>query len=451
MFKTNREITSAIISVEQEEDLFNWEIGGIYIWEIIRYKIYLHAVDVHISSESGTASARQNLRKRIGKHTGKLSRLLNALIYHPFGDHRQTDVLLMESSRKTEFNGEYIDPYTHFTYLELIAGGKTVSRYQNSYSYDRLAKRQWSVKHTDAIDFLSSWRLKSNVVNLMPQDISRLAAISEKLINNIGIQLNVEAMVRNELSLFRLKQGYYGKILDRKKPKELYLVNSCDKPALIAAAKKRNIHVIDIQHGLISSDDIIYHFPNVKKGSLRYFADQFYAWSGIWSEICEIPLTPENILNHGNRFLEQKASGYTISKIPNRILIVSQPGLTAGVCELLTPFKEELQSFELLFKLHPNEYNSAARMKEVRDISAWPNVSFVGRDEDLYGLMASSPYVFGIYSTALLEALHFQCLVIVLPLPGTEMMAPFLETHKMEQLDISEFLLKVKKTEQTYE
>jgi len=432
VFNSFGDITSKIIEIENREKLFEWKVNNVYIWEIIRYKIYAAAVNV--SFESGArANKTPFLKSLISKIGKKTDQYFNALLNNPFFNKEKVDVLVIESSRKLKFENEYIDPYTKFTCDELKQAGVKHLKFQSSYVYDKLVKKDDLTKHLDLINILSGYASVFIKLDLKETDRIKTESIETLLKNELGVSLNLLELVKGDIKKFKSNSWFYKRLLKSKAPREIYIVNFCDKPALIACAKEQQITVIDIQHGLISSHDIIYNYPNVSEGSLHYFPDKFYIWSDVWKEAGKLPLTDSNIVVYGNKFLEKQVELFRkVVKQPKQTIIISQPGLTQKIARTVLENYEAFQSFNVLYKLHPNEYATFESYPEYKELKAKSNLSFVGWNEDLYKLLAESTHVVGVGSTVLVEALSFNCKVLVLNLPGAEWMEPFLKKKQVE-------------------
>jgi len=274
-----QEVTSKIIEIEKRNDLFSWHIDDIYIWEIIRYKVYMMALNNALErSQSQKKNIVTKVKSFYKKVVFNLRKYFNAIIHQPYTDSVAVDVMIIESSRKLLFEGEYIDPYTKFTYDKLLCEGKSITKYQSSFTFDCLAKNGSDIKHFDLPYIIAGIGARLRTITINKEDEQKIKELKEEIETELDLVIDLHHLISEEIKIFKLKNRFFTKLLNKKKPKEIYLVNFCDKPALIASAKKQKIKVIDIQHGLISSGDLIYNYPNTNDGTLNYFPDQFYAW-----------------------------------------------------------------------------------------------------------------------------------------------------------------------------
>jgi hypothetical protein len=437
MFNSVRDITNKIIEIEKDKNLLSWNITGVHIWEIIRYKIYLTVLSqIEQEIESRSTSTHKKLNASFSRLIYKFNQYRHAIIFNPFFDFKKADVLVFESSRKLLLDQEYIDPYTKFLCDELDSKGIIIIRYQSAYSYDKLAKKSFKTKHLDSIQIISNFINRFIICKLPIEEVTKIKVIERIFASELELKINLVRLIKKEITLFKINTFFFNLLLKTKKAKTIYIVNFCDKPALIAMAKKNQIQVIDIQHGLISSNDLIYHYPKIKEGDLKYFPDQFYIWDKIWCNTCSIPLEEENIIHYGNKYLDYQKNKYSkLKKNNNQLLIISQPGLTRQIARFVIEEIDNLKSYNILYKLHPNEYSYAFSYLEFKKLAIINNISFIEERADLYQIFAETKYVLGVYSTALVEAISFNCLIFILDLPGMEMMTPFIDNTKVIKYD----------------
>lgn len=429
-----KQITNKIIQIEQKHKLFDWKINNVFVWELIRHKIYQIALDqLEINSRLPSKISKKEV---VIKIYSKFKQYLHAILNNPFFDNQKVEYLVFESSRKIQFNNDFIDPYTYFFQNELREKSISFCVLQSSYSYDLLAQNRKGIKHLDLLYFYSRFHSKNKFIEFSFKDKEELLRINEVINVTLGLTLNLSELISKEILQFEKQSKYFKKLLVNHLPQKIVMVNFCDKSALIYEAKKLNIEIIDIQHGLISSDDIIYHYPQVPKNSLAYFPTYFYTWDKIWSEICSIPIDLSNIVVYGNKYLEEKVKNYSNNtKKDNFLVVISQPGITNAIASFIIENHSYFDKFEVIYKLHPIEYSIRENNSLLNQLACKKNIHFAEKHEDLYQLFAKSRFVVGVYSTALLEAKTFDCSILLLNLPGVEMMLPFIDGNSIKMFE----------------
>ncbi|KKX51742.1 hypothetical protein [Sphingobacterium sp. IITKGP-BTPF85] len=225
-----------------------------------------------------------------------------------------------------------------------------------------------------------------------------------------------------------------------KKSKEIFLVGSNDKQSLIVAAKRNNIIVNELQHGLNSDKDVILNYPYTVEESLEYFPNHFYKWNNVEMFFAKLPLKSDNIFEIPNYHLEfMIESTKTISRDAKSVLIISQPHGSKEILRFILNNISELDSYKIIYKIHPTEdFNKSIEDQFVDH----KNIHFVRNEESIYALMKKCEFVVGIYSSSLYEAVVFNCSIILLKLPGVEMSLNLLKNSKCKLMDINDRLLK---------
>lgn len=422
-------VSKNFLELEEEYELFSLTIEGVWIWEIIRYKLYTIKVNSQSIVNKDTKNAFFIKIKRMIK---KKERIINFIFHNPYYNLQKENALIFQSSRKVRLNNDFIDPYTYYLSKEIESQGISYATFQSSYYYDKYSLKDKRTFHLDFILLTTLFLSKLAPVYLKKDDRQKIINLQLLLKNKLDIKTDLVKTIKNEIAVFKISSWFYRKLFKYKRPHQIYIVNFCDKPAIISEAKKQNIEVIDIQHGIIATQDLIYHYPNVFEGSLKYFPDKFYSWSAIWSKICKLPITNENIIAYGNKYLLNQSIKYSETiKNRNQIVIASQDTLTKEIAQYVIKNINDLSEYEIFYKLHPNEYSYFFNLKEYEELRKHSNVIFLDRHIDLYDLLAKSYYFIGVYTAMIIEAIHFNCKVLLIDLPGVEMMNPFIDGDRV--------------------
>lgn len=415
-------ITNSILELENKYDLLNWKIDNVFIWQIARVPIYIklqESIDQEYQATSKSLESRiigisKSIYERI---------IINSIFHNPFFKIKQTDAIVFESSRKYLVENDYIDIYTKYLCLYLENKGKNQQVFQSTYSFDRLAKSRRGTKHLDFVSLISQLRSNFLSIGFSNIDIKKVEAIQQELFQTFSVKINLLRIFEKLVRKYKAEYPLYKKLFSLYKPKEIYLVNFCDKPAIIAAAKNKGITVIEMQHGLMVKEDLIFHFPNSEKGSVAYFPDKFFVWEKFWGNSALLPITNKNIVEFGNRHMvSQSAVLQTFKKEANTILIISQKDLTDDIFRIIFEKLSDLVGYNLFIKMHPLEFGCYKKANFYRELVAADNVKFIENEVSIYQLMAKSTYCIGVFSAALIESIYFNSKLLLLDLPGVEML-----------------------------
>lgn len=174
-----------------------------------------------------------------------------------------------------------------------------------------------------------------------------------------------------------------------------------------------------------------YHYPN-NDAYLEYFPDKLLLWDDYWKLMADFPLPDSKIGIYPFKFLQKKKKNYKkVQKIEDQILVISQGVIGDRIAKKILRQIESLKDFKIIFKLHPGEADRWTTYQFLPKLKNYPNVEIVDDfNKDIYYYFAQSKYVLGVFSTAVFEALEFNCEIILLDLPGIEYMEDFLKNDK---------------------
>ncbi len=244
--------------------------------------------------------------------------------------------------------------------------------------------------------------------------------------HNLFEQLGVEIAdkeLKAFLSKFKLFQSYYAKLLQRLKPKVVFIVcaYTYKRMALINACKSAGIPTVELQHGFIYDNHPGYSysenygnnfFPDFLFAHGSFFKDELIKNSKIF--------TDEQIKVVGSPFLEfydkanislQNTELLNFIKNKKVILFSGQDSVQKSNREFLKELLPQLpKGYVLILKTHPAEHNAKDFYK---DLFQHQNF-YLEEHENILSLLKISNIHSTVYSTVLFEALFFQKPTILL-------------------------------------
>ncbi len=204
-------------------------------------------------------------------------------------------------------------------------------------------------------------------------------------------------------------------ILEKISPEKAYLISLYQKEFVILALKRKGIKSIELQHGLISSEDIFYVYPEIISSvrSKALFADEIFVYGEYWKQVllegAEYLSNQIKILGdytYRNKVLSEDLKTLLENeniKEKEIILVSVQKNLEASFEEYIHWLSSDLISRNLpaivLVKLHPNSKSEMASILRLK------NVHLV--DFNIEQLLMVTDYHISIYSTTLYDALLF--------------------------------------------
>lgn len=405
-----------IIDKERKLALLERTCLGVGVWEAYRLNVfYVLARRLGIlDSEADEPVARES---------PGLLRLLREL---PRWERRRPDFLLVGSRRRQAVDQQPVDPASEAFRRKAANEGKRVAEVSLQPRAQRAASETESIDLGRAVASVCA-----NLGWLARLVRRRLRAAFGDFLAELESELGVppEALLApwsRQLIRFHVLRAFSAWMLLVKRPREAVTVAGYGVPWLPAAAKALGIPVTELQHGVISSCHLAYHYPGVAPGRLRYFPDRLVLWSEFWRSSAALPLEEASVSYLPLQVLEELKRDPAIARKRAQVLVVSQATVGAALAEFLERQLPADFAFPVRFRLHPRErrkwrhYAALARLVDSGRVA-------LDTDGTIYPALLASAAVIGCYSTALYEAAELRCRVYVAPLRGSEQMRGFVQ------------------------
>ncbi len=424
--KTIKELCEFIWYLEDKYDLLDFEIDNIKVWQYSRMAIYYGlAKKLNILTEPHQTFSKVDKIKSLFRY------IFNSIFYNPFFS-KKVATIVFSHPRLKKVDDKFIDIYTHYfkeeldkkEYIEISYpySGKHLKHSNNEYFGDIFIVGRNLTKFIKISDY-------SSYSGLFHQIDSEIDSV-------LGIDFKVKQFLINKIKKYKIEYSLYTKLFQKLEPKSIYLTVSYGKGSLIKAAKDLNITVNEFQHGTYSKYHLGYSFPN-RTQELEYFPDKFFVWNDFWRELIKLPIKNTNIINYGFNYMDKLKLNYkkiNINKNKNQIVILSQGAITDKVAQETLSNIEVFGTYNIKYKLHPGEYQKWKNNPIFKELLNYKNIEII-EDCDLYNLFASSKYVIGVFSTAIYEALEFDCKVFLYNLTGIEYMEDVLDLGKAHMFE----------------
>jgi hypothetical protein len=427
-----------LFEMEQKLGLPAWDMEGIKIWQHLRMHLYYKIThQLGILEKHRTRVVPDYFKELKGLRL--LYILLKEYFSGPFSAEK-IDTLLISHGRVFD-NGQgpydpYLDPYIRdleknnvpYLLIEMPENGtyRLASAYRNCFPLLSLRNRV----------LRALFRIKSRLQGRFAfgqSDLDHVFNIERMLQERLGFKLNfdLKQSIWERLVFFSYEYRIYRNLLRKRMPSRILLTTGYFKASLIKAAKDLGIEVVEVQHGTCSRYHLGYSFPRLGAAP-DYFPDTFHAWGKFWIDITPFP--PANIVYTGNLHFRASRDGYrAVERKARQITVISQPVISSRLPAMLMQHRNALAAYDIVYKLHPFEYEQSESSPQLAEVASWPNVR-LEKQTDLYRLFAESTFVIGVFSTALYEAVGFGCKVILVDLPGIEYMRPLIEKYNIPLL-----------------
>lgn len=406
------EFMEFFLEFENTYQMFSKKVKDIYIWHYIRFNVFHKILNIY-----GLGDFLPDVRIKRCYSKWKWENFINRfLICNQFFAHNKSVLIIPHERKFYDGNGKYKCIYT-----DLLDKYMTNSHYILD---KRSMEGEFAVQNSHNIlycDLESFKRVKK--IN----DVNEFA--DKKELNNIifdpiekYFNIKIDWKVRKKLAEVinycinarKYWTKYYNYMLCKIKPKIILMVVSYtfDRMILCEEAKKKNIPVVELQHGTIGPMHIAYNF--YEKMELPSFPDYFFAFGKFEKDKAKFPIDRDKIIPVGYPELEKNCKIYKRQKnLKKIILFVSQQ--EEKIAEYAEILAQNLDSekYHIIFQLHPKEYFDWK--KKLGDHLNYPNVEIVGSYEHtVHESLAQADWVIGNFSTVLYEAQMYKTKVAVL-------------------------------------
>lgn len=434
------EIAEKLFEIEQELDLFNQQIQGIYFWKLIRFEVF-----IQLSQKLGVYEQAhlKEFNSIFDKIKALFPKIKNTYLHSVFTRNSKVDVLIVEHGRKVLIDDGYVDIYTEHKVNELEHAGASyeiVDKLHVGRHYHKPSKNR-SYFEGITISYLIKNFLKQ--VKFTQYEEKFIKAIEDNVKEVFGVNIGKKVLLQKRITVFYNKKIQYINMLKKRAVKQVYLVVSYGHEALIAACQELGVECVELQHGTMNYYHVGYSFPYNEK--IPYFPDKLELFGKYWQDSTPLPLKPEDISISGYTHLNNMLINYKdFKKEKNRVVFISQGTVATQMSKVALELAKENSHIEVYYKLHPGEFGRwRNEYKYLQKAAMFENLHVIENEIHLYELMAMSEFLVGVYSTAIFEGLTLQCKTILLDLPGVEFLEYLIKEDIVKMARNKEDVLKL--------
>lgn len=396
---------AALTTIEERESLLDWRIGNVYLWPLVRMRIYREVAEA--------AGIFEQLPERADVPSTALPHL-----------DRRFDFAVVPFLRR---NTSGIDPFSA-PIVEALAGATaTASTITFGMGEHDLDSGRLQVEQLER-DFLKRYRLLAKLLvlpTLRPWHDRKWQRVIAFFETEFGVALKSNRVFPRWLLVNFVAQSYgWFRLFKTLGVRKVFVVNAW-KRAMIAGAQRAKAAVVEPQHGLLSNMHPLLSFAN--RNSVAYTPDELLVWGKYWAECSDLPAEIKTTVI-GEPAALVKARELVEQRQPHTALFVSQAQHTTRLFETALHFADANPNFAVTVKPHPQEdLEQFTDHLRILGRTKPANLHFAERDVAAINLIATSEYVIGVYSMALVEAVGLGAKVIAVQLPGWENLSSIAE------------------------
>lgn len=414
---TFEEVRNLFIKIENKYEVYTLEKGGVFFWKLIRFELFDNIIRSLGLINEGHPLGFSDKIKRLGllllysiKNIGRKKYI------------QKSDILLLTHGRKQYYNGKYVDIYLHDVMQSNLNSGKSTFVIDRPDHYGK----HYDANYSNMIYFERFAHILREIFYEFPlrnnkdkDETSIIKKINQDLNDTFCIKIDLVDLICKRVFRFNLEKKYFDNILDKVKPKKIYLVVSYGKEELISSARERGIKVAELQHGVISKYHMGYYFPF--DFSIPYFPNELILFGEYWKDSVEFPRGTNLVVQHFSLLSKKEECDFNAHK-SDAILFISQASIGDKLSRVATSFANN-NEVECYYKLHPSEFgNWKSKYPELAESADKERIVVIKNEKSIYELFGICNYVVGVYSTAIYESLMHGCKTFLVNIEGYQYM-----------------------------
>lgn len=407
--KKTTDVFEKIITIELENDFFDFIINDVKIWQYVRFNtisFLIEEITGVFTANRSNYSWQMDNKSFIEEPTCKSLEKLTP-----------KDMLIVNHCRRIK-DGEVYKCFVTDEFLE-----------NTNYSYyvfeDEYKGVHYSPTKTKNLKYRNENIVWDNY-KYRSADGDEIRSFVEKICNVFQIEFEMKLTNAFKTTFYSIVKNTLEKLFYYKKYSELILAMvqpricvvtvaySLQNQALISVAKEWGIPTVELEHGRIGDAHVAYNYK--RELALESFPDYVFVYGEYEKTVPRFPISRENIYSVGYPELEAKAKLKKEKRNDKIITMISSPVDGKIMYNYAMKLHEEIEknnlNYKIIYKLHPSEYSDwGSRYPKLKQL----NIDIIdNNNHDIYYYLNRSNYVIGISSTVLFEAMLFDIGIIII-------------------------------------
>lgn len=452
------EVCEAFWRIEQEEDLYNWEVLGIRLWPLVRFRVFYN-----LTKNSGTYKWKDSRplvkpadypvwtgtmgHKELWRNITGWRWYLRGIIPDSMRDSRvpkwlkATDMISPFSNRDARGVDRFMQPV-------IDALGDQAIRFGVG-SWDR--ESEWPQIDRFQGIFRKRWGNIASVyvrLRLKKEDYAKyrrvIAYLEKASRSSAGPYRNFP---RWTLRNFLAERHGYRIFFKRVPIKRLFIVNA-SRMLMMAAAQDSGVKVIELQCGVFSKYNMQFSWPG--RPEIPYLPNEIWTWGKYWTDGIDNSGSQEIVVAGATEEFEAirervlgvgAGASNPIKRVANTIVVMSQPLIGGDLFAASLKLARLLPEYQLVFKPHPKDEQEDFDAALAADGQGMPaNLVMAPEGKSSLELLAESEICLGVFSATLIEAAGLGNRVGILKLAGWEHLSPLINGGHAHAFDTVEEL-----------
>lgn len=399
------DFTRAFLRFEIENDLFAVTIRGESFWEHLRNSVFNECIySRHGYAEPKTLRAPDYLRELA--HAGRI------VLTEWLAPAEPYDIVVVNYDRTNVIDGRPRNVHM-FPFISELASGYRILMIDRAATHaggeGLYPCRVLRFRPFHLID-----RVRSRFVRFDPSERTAMAEIAAKVKTAFGVDVDIPALARSVFAFQLVTHRRYMRIFRKYSPRMFVYADDANMKGAIAAARAMAIPTVDLQHSLVSSLNILYHYPDdacARSRAIR--SDYVFTYGEFWEREYRAAVRTVSV---GFPYLEDKLEQTPPAAVDRtrNIIIVGMLFSKDVLVQTALALARLLPDWTIHYKLRIEDYVDW-RSRYPPEFGERPNLKVIDSNETpLLEYFARCGYQVGINSTALYEGLAFGLTTFIL-------------------------------------
>ena len=409
---TYAQLIRRFIDWETREGLFEYRVRNRIVWDYLRYAVFEYFILKQVVRQDEIKPPTASRSKATLGYLRDVFGIVKSCIqFFLESDQKNYDLIVINYDRKNQIDGKIANIH-FYPFIQALKDRYRIllvdpSRYEEKveevYPCDVFRSRFF---HYRAV-------LRAKFISYVQEEKDIFEKIRQLIQKEFWIDLKLSEIVSQFFSYQLALAEDYQKLFRRVRPRLIVHSDTGSSKGWIEAAHKEGIPVMDYQHSLMSSVNILYHYPkDIGRYHLKTLSDSIFTFGEYWHGEYRLPIRKIAV---GFPFTEMKRSELRAGiEKTGGILIISSLHSGKKLEKLALDLSSLLPDQKIFYKLRPEEYVHWQNIYS-QELATRENITVIDSDfVPLYEYFSMCNFQIGVNSTALVEGLTFQLTTFIL-------------------------------------
>ena len=425
------EIGEAFFEIERRENLYDWKVGGISVWVLLRSRLFRTITQSANLYDWGTAKkfelpadsvhyAGANAAELLWAAANGRAKAPKSAAEPDFRNLKGVKALVVPFATRSAEN-PLIEKFSQPVIDALGADALVFGVGQ----WDKLSNRP-RLEDLNEI-FIKKYGTYASIfvrLALSKRDYAKYQRVVKYIEREVGISMApYDVFPRWLLRTFVAERRGYRKVLAATSAKTVYMVNAARMP-FQAAAQSLGMKIVEIQSGVFSKYSLQLSWPG--SPSVDYLPNEILTWGEYFTDGIEHAANQKiSVIGSTEEFNVVRDAN--LKRDSKQVVFLTQPLVGNDILAAAIEFARIKPNLNVIVKMHPrNDLEEFTRIIEAAGGSP-KNLSLMQSQRSSLEVIAESEVAVGAFSTALIEAAGLGTKVAILRLPGWQHLAPLVE------------------------